>query len=308
MVWLQEQFINSVMKNRNDIAVTSSVIGNFLEKDYLLYIIGIAYLISQVGLFLMKGSFINFPVEAFAALDVFILTLAASVHGIGRYGLKNMFVFFMVTSVVSWCMESASIAYGLPFGNYYYSEILVPKLGNVPLVILPAYFSMGYISWTLGLILTRQFHRKITGSAVFTIPLVSAFLMTANDLCFDPVASTILKNWIWKDGGAYFGVPYINFLGWYLTVYLIFQIFAFYVSRSKTDQPVRIDMQITWIFPIVIFFLTGLNYLFTPLVIKENPEIHQSLSLVTLFTMIFSSVLCYINVHMEFKEEIKPDI
>jgi len=30
--------------------------------------------------------------------------------------------------------------------------------------------------------------------------------------------STITNNWIWRDGGSYFGVPVEKFLGWYLTV------------------------------------------------------------------------------------------
>ena len=50
----------------------------------------------------------------------------------------------------------------------------------------------------------------------------------------DPVASTIGRSWIWRDGGAYFGVPVSNFLGWYLTVFVFFQLFALYQSRRPT--------------------------------------------------------------------------
>jgi len=33
------------------------------------------------------------------------------------------------------------------------------------------------------------------------------------DLGFDPSASTIHHNWIWEQGGGYFGVPFTNYLG-----------------------------------------------------------------------------------------------
>jgi putative membrane protein len=44
-------------------------------------------------------------------------------------------------------------------------------------------------------------------------------------------------NWIWHHGGDYFGVPLVNFLGWYLTVYLFYQVFALYVRRLDTWRP-----------------------------------------------------------------------
>ncbi|HXR16746.1 MAG TPA: carotenoid biosynthesis protein [Terriglobales bacterium] len=54
----------------------------------------------------------------------------------------------------------------------------------------------------------------------------------------DPVWSTILHLWIWRDGGAYFGVPVSNFLGWYLTVYVFYQLFALYLrGRSANPKP-----------------------------------------------------------------------
>ncbi|MGH9761719.1 MAG: carotenoid biosynthesis protein, partial [Blastocatellia bacterium] len=45
-----------------------------------------------------------------------------------------------------------------------------------------------------------------------------------------------LHLWIWRDGGAYFGVPVSNFLGWYLTVWVFYQLFALYLRRSSIDS------------------------------------------------------------------------
>jgi hypothetical protein len=54
----------------------------------------------------------------------------------------------------------------------------------------------------------------------------------------EPVWSTIVRAWIWPQGGVYLGVPLTNFLGWYLTVYVIYQLFALYLwRRSVVPNP-----------------------------------------------------------------------
>src|SRR5258708_23385999 len=52
----------------------------------------------------------------------------------------------------------------------------------------------------------------------------------------DPGGGAILDSWIWVRGGANFGVPVSNFLGWYLTVYVIYQLFALYLRRHPTNR------------------------------------------------------------------------
>jgi putative membrane protein len=49
------------------------------------------------------------------------------------------------------------------------------------------------------------------------------------DLAMDPASSTIQKLWIWEKGGGFFGVPLSNYVGWFLTVYVFMQLFAFYL-------------------------------------------------------------------------------
>jgi len=48
--------------------------------------------------------------------------------------------------------------------------------------------------------------------------------MVAWDLGMDPTSSTIRHLWIWEQGGGYFGVPLTNYLGWFFTVYVFFQV------------------------------------------------------------------------------------
>ena len=121
------------------------------------------------------------------------------------------------------------------------------------------------------------------------------------DLTFDPNSSTVRQWWIWKDGGAYFGVPVTNFLGWYLTVFSFMLIFAWWMRGSRAQADVSgvdaIGRRGTWLAGVAIYFAMGLVQV--PMesiaggaqVIDGSGQLwnvvalQQALGLVTLFTM-----------------------
>jgi putative membrane protein len=113
-----------------------------------------------------------------------------------------------------------------------------PKVFAVPIQLGLAYLGMAYLSWTLARVILGNLRSPVTGSRVVTLPLIAAFVMVAWDFSQDPVWSTVLHLWIWRQGGAYFGVPASNFLGWYLTVYVFYQLFALHLQgRSTKPDP-----------------------------------------------------------------------
>src|SRR2546430_12233718 len=59
----------------------------------------------------------------------------ALIHGGRRYGWKTIAVFMMVTAIVSNILENSSILTGFPFGHYYYTDSLGPKIALVPFFI-----------------------------------------------------------------------------------------------------------------------------------------------------------------------------
>ena len=124
---------------------------------------------------------------------------------------------------------------GFPFGHYYFTDLMGPKLFVVPIQLGLAYLGMAYLSWTLARLILGGMRNPLEGSRVVTLPLVAAFVMVAWDFAQDPVWSTILHLWIWQQGGAYFGVPVSNFLGWYLTVYVFYQLFAMYLRGRSVN-------------------------------------------------------------------------
>jgi uncharacterized membrane protein len=247
-------------------------------------------------------------------MSVAILMGFAIVHGTRRYGWRHFLVFFMLTFVISWSYETSSILTGFPFGHYVYTDKLGPKLWLVPLLIMPAYFSMGYIAWTLGHVLVDRFDDRLAGAEVVLVPVLASFVMVMWDLVIDPASSTITGAWIWRDGGGYFGVPLVNFLGWYLCVFTIYLVFALYLQRSAEGTKVtslrstNLGERSTWALPALMYGAVMLTRLIQPLGddsvqvtshdghVWWTGDIHTATALVALFTLLFVTVLALVRV------------
>ena len=235
--------------------------------------------------------------------------LFAFIHGSQRLGWRRLSVLFIITCVVSWCYESLSIATGFPFGHYVYTSALGPKLGTVPIMIMPAYFGVCYLAWVLAHVLLDNLHRQIDSSSLFTIPIISAFIMVMWDMSIDPASSTIKHEWIWRDGGSYFGVPFSNFLGWFLCVYTVFQLWALYLIRAKQIEQCPLDgYKSSWYLPIFLYGSIFLQPMMAAVFAVNGAvtdassqawslkALYETLGLVALFTMLFVVCLAYFKV------------
>lgn len=221
-----------------------------------------------------------------------LLFIIAVFHGGERYGKKNMMVFFLITLIVSFSFENFSILTGFPFGFYHYS----PSLGmlTVPLVIIFAYFAIGYLSWMLSHVLTGQYSKKLEGKQIFIVPFIAAFLMVMWDLTVDPISSTLQGMWVWTYPGAYFGVPISNFFGWFLVVYIFFQLFALYISKYDTSRADKILNKPYWSEAAAVYGIIGLGTIFS--IFYQLNDIIISMALATIFIMIFVTLLSLNNI------------
>jgi putative membrane protein len=212
------------------------------------------------------------------------------VHGSKRYGWDNILVFMGTTFLITWSIETIGIATGFPFGNYHYTHLLGFKIGTVPLVVMPAYFAAGYLAWTMSTVFVGNLGTGIEKRNLFLVPFVASFIMVMWDFCADPVNSTIDGAWIWHDGGVYHGVPISNFFGWYLTVFLFYQVFALYLYRLQGNERFE-PGKIYWYLAPVMFLGLALPFLLHPLYQTTNLHIYWTLSLAAILTMVFTSIL-----------------
>jgi len=166
----------------------------------------------------------------------------ALLHGARRYGWRAIAVFVAAGLLISNILENLSIQTGFPFGHYHYTG--GGKIFQVPWFIGPAYLATGYLAWVVATVLLGDVRRNSPWLTTIGTPIIGAFAMTAWDLALDPGASTINHAWIWENGGEFFGVPLVNFLGWTFTVYLFMQVFALYL-RSRGPLPATLPKQAT---------------------------------------------------------------
>ncbi|WP_410813626.1 carotenoid biosynthesis protein [Micromonospora sp. 067-2] len=159
----------------------------------------------------------------------------ALLHGAVGYRWRGILVLLMLALVVSNVIEDIGVLTGVPFGHYHYTDELGAKVFEVPVLIGPAYFAVGYMAWSIATTLFRPVHRGSPLAAVIGTPLVASFVMVAWDLALDPSSATLRGRWEWEDGGGYFGVPLTNFLGWSLTVYVFYQLFALYLRHRGPE-------------------------------------------------------------------------
>jgi uncharacterized membrane protein len=229
----------------------------------------------------------------------------ALLHGVMRYRWSGIVIFIVICLVVSNVLENTSILTGFPFGHYHYTDALGLKLFLVPLVIGPAYFSTGYLAWVLSTILIGDVRRKSSAFATFAVPFIASFLMVVWDLCFDPTFSTIGHRWIWEQGGGYFGVPFTNYLGWFFTVYVFFQLFALFLRFRKAAHGETQTLPRSYYAQAVVMYAAiGLTFVLDYLVGRGNTlvtdavgvvwqtrSIAEAEATVSIFTMLFAAAL-----------------
>ncbi|MCX7607967.1 MAG: carotenoid biosynthesis protein [Anaerolineales bacterium] len=127
---------------------------------------------------------------------------------------------------LAWLVEFMGSQTGFPFGRYHYTELLQPQVGGVPLLIPLAWLMMLPPAWAIA---ARIAYRGMRGLSLrLTRALVAALAFTAWDLFLDP-QMVAWGFWVWRQPGAYFGIPLVNFLGWFLASFF----FSFLLMPSS---------------------------------------------------------------------------
>lgn len=248
---------------------------------------------------------LSIPVAAVVLIAVFF----ALIHGAMRYRWSGIATFIVVCLVVSNVLENTSILTGFPFGHYYYTGGLGPKLFLVPVLIGLAYFSTGYIAWAVSTVLVGDVRRESSAFTTFSVPFIASFLMVMWDLGLDPTASTIRHLWIWQQGGGYFGVPLSNYLGWFFTVYVFFQLFALYLRlRRAGREEMRSLARPYFAQAVVMYAVIGLTSVLAYVaggtdkvitdatgVVWHTGSVAEAEAIVSIYTMLFVAALAAVK-------------
>ena len=214
-----------------------------------------------------------------------VFVLFALTHCCAVEGPRRTAAFFAISAVVSYAMEEMGVRTGLVFGAYHYSDLLGAKLGHVPVIIPLAWFMMIYPSWMVArALLVGVDTRRLAG--VTALAAVAALVMTAWDVVMDP-GMAAAGNWIWERGGAYFGVPRRNYLGWLATTFLVYWIVGWAWRKVGTE---RGEARTFEALPVIVYAFFAVRY------VASNRV--PALQLVALFAMGVPGLLALIHIYM----------
>jgi uncharacterized membrane protein len=207
------------------------------ERPFLLLTLLFLFLVVRI-LQLFAGRVPNLFIVTFHVIPPAFFAL---VHGARIYRSRGILVFAALCLGVGTLFENLSLRTGFPFGYYRFTDLMGPKIFDLPILLALAYVGMGYLSWVLAVVILYCQNEPLSGRKIFLLPLAASFVMTAWDFSMDAVWADIDHAWVWRDGGSYYGVPISNFFGWFLTVYIFYQLFALYLRnrvpiRSRTSH------------------------------------------------------------------------
>ena len=115
---------------------------------------------------------------------------------------------------------------------------------------------MIYPSWRVArALLSGVEKRSFAGISVQA--LAAALVMTAWDVVMDPGMAAD-GNWIWEGGGAYFGVPRRNYLGWLLTTFIVYWIAGWMARDSDREPGTRFEA-----LPVFVYAFFAVRYVAT---------------------------------------------
>ncbi len=190
--------------------------------------------------------------------------LAALVHAITRVGRRKALMLFVVGTLISLAAELIGTSTGLPFGPYSYTTMLGYRIaGLVPFPIPLSWFYMIYCSLAIcGRILPARDGEwsKLLWAAT------GGLVLAAWDVSMDPAMSFATAHWIWHVTGAFYGMPWSNWFGWWLTGTIIARVYlgivppTEFAARVSPSPFTLVLYAINGVMPIAICARHGLTW------------------------------------------------
>ncbi|HEX8848663.1 MAG TPA: carotenoid biosynthesis protein [Gemmatimonadaceae bacterium] len=146
---------------------------------------------------------------------VVLAALAAVTHAAARAGWGRAIALMGAAASISLAAELIGTSTGLPFGPYSYTSLLGWRVaGLVPFPIPLSWFYMLYASLAiLGRVLVPR--DDLRGRLAWGAS--GGLVLAAWDVSMDPAMSFATAHWIWHVRGPFYGMPWLNWFGWWLT-------------------------------------------------------------------------------------------
>jgi uncharacterized membrane protein len=158
---------------------------------------------------------------------------AVAVYAYRTLGIWHCLGFMIPAIGLSLVSELLGTTTGFPFGHYHYLSGLGYKIaGLVPFTIPLSWFYIGFSAY---IIARAGLETLAIPQAVKYVGAIGfgSLLLTSWDFVLDPAMSqTTMPFWVWEQPGAFFGMPYENFAGWFGTG-VVFMTVSTFIWRMK---------------------------------------------------------------------------
>lgn len=166
------------------------------------------------------------------------------------WGWWSMLRMAIAMFLLVWAIYAIVIRSGLPYGNLQYTQALQPQVLGVPVVIPLTWLMMLPPAWAVARLITRG----LSGCLMrFSFVLISAIAFTAWGFYFDPLMVHLGVS-SWAPAGGYYGVPWLNFVGWLFISGLI----TFAISPTRVPGGLLVLVYaLAWLVEFILLFLLG---------------------------------------------------
>lgn len=212
-------------------------------RRIVLAVLAVAYVVlwmGGVGHYLFVGA-VAVEQQWLASAFLFVAGLIVLLTATSRRAALRL----VVVAAIGFAFELCGVRYGLPFGRYAYTGALQPTVFGVPLVMA--------FAWMVLVAYVQQARLRLNIRA-WVGAFVAAAWMTTIDLVIDPLAANQLGYWRWVERSDYYGIPWSNFVGWFVCSLSIFFLFG----REKPPQNFRHEL--TGVSIILFFTLIALSF------------------------------------------------
>lgn len=237
---------------------------------------GVSYLMGNTVHAAVKNPFLY---ALTASIPVVLLLL----HSLWLFGFRRALFFVALTSSMGLLAEVLGVHTGVVFSGVYSYRPSQLMLWSVPFHIMVYWSVFAYMGfcmvtsfrmWWGGHVPQRGFH-----SVWFPIALAcaDAVVVTLLDTAMDPL-QVYAGAWRWEIPGPYFGVPWGNFVGWFVIVFLAsvcFRTLEFMKPSHSADFPSHL-----FLIPVGGYALAGVVFGISALQLRMYPVFLASLVMV----------------------------
>jgi uncharacterized membrane protein len=171
-------------------------------------------------------------------------TAAVAIYAYRTLGVWHCLGFMLPAIGLSLGSELLGTSTGFPFGHYRYLSGLGYKIaGLVPFTIPLSWFYLGFSAYIIALAGLETLNIAKLWKYIGAIA-VGSLLLTSWDFVLDPAMSQAsLPFWVWEQPGAFFGMPYENFAGWFGTG-VVFMSVASFIWQARPFRIPRADLRL----------------------------------------------------------------